>query len=152
MKLCIILNSVLYQQIAPIEYYRQNKIAYRFISDKLICVLDANNSLLLNSANLFISDVYPMETIVSLFNSDIYTFIYKKKFHSNKVLKSHLQDLPLPVFSDDMHKYIYKLYHATFDITNGNIELFQAAIDEIICKTFALEWCQYDYMVEGRGY
>jgi hypothetical protein len=87
-----------------------------------------------------------METIVSLFNSDIYTFIYTKKFHSNKVLKSHLQDLPLPVFPDDTHKYIYTLYHATFDMPNGNIQSFQAAIDEIICKTFSLEPRQYDYI------
>jgi type I restriction-modification system DNA methylase subunit len=65
----------LYQQIAPIEYYRQKKIIYRFICDKLVCVLDNNNALLLNSANLFISKKYPMDTIVSLFNSDIYTYI-----------------------------------------------------------------------------
>ncbi|MDR1099421.1 MAG: N-6 DNA methylase, partial [Treponema sp.] len=84
----------LYQQTAPVEYYRQKKIAYRFICDKLVCALDDNNALLLNSANLFISEKYPMETIVSFFNSDIYTFIFRKKFHSKKVLKSHLQSLP----------------------------------------------------------
>jgi hypothetical protein len=40
----------LYQQIAPVEYYRQKKIAYRFISEKLVCVIDNDNVLLLNSA------------------------------------------------------------------------------------------------------
>ena len=136
----------LYQQIAPIEYYRQKKIAYRFICDKLVCVLDNDNAILLNSANLFISKNYPMETIVSFFNSDIYTFIFRKKFHSRKVLKSHLQNLPLPVLSSDVHKYIYGLYNKTFVEKKGYAEDFQAEVDNIICKSFSLDKKQYDYI------
>jgi type I restriction-modification system DNA methylase subunit len=136
----------LYQQIAPIEYYRQKKIAYRFISDKIICTLDSNNTLLLNSANFFISPTYPMETIVALFNSDIYTFIFQKKYHSKKVLKSHLQVMPLPVFSKDTHKYISRLYHKTF--VDGNFEKqdFQNKVDEFVCSAFSINTEQYDYI------
>jgi type I restriction-modification system DNA methylase subunit len=136
----------LYQQVAPVEYYRQKKIAYRFISDKLVCVLDDNNALLLNSANLFISNNYPMETIVSFFNSDIYTFIFRKKFYSKKVLKSHLQDLPLPVLSSNMHQYICNLYKKTFIFENANPNDFQKEIDEIICKAFLIDKNQYAYI------
>jgi hypothetical protein len=136
----------LYQQTAPVEYYRQKKIVYRFICDRLICALDNDNALLLNSANLFISKNYPMETIVSFFNSDIYTFIFRKKFHSKKVLKSHLQDLPLPVLSSDTHQYIYNLYNNNFIKTHGNINNFQCEIDEIICKSFSIDKTQYDYI------
>jgi type I restriction-modification system DNA methylase subunit len=136
----------LYQQIAPVEYYRQKKIAYRFICDKLVCVLDNDHALLLNSANLFISKNYQMETIVSFFNSDIYTFIFKKKFHSKKVLKSHLQSLPLPVLSPRTHQYIYELYIKTFTGNSVNTEDFQAEIDKIICKSFSIDKNQYDYI------
>jgi type I restriction-modification system DNA methylase subunit len=135
-----------YQQTAPVEYYRQKKIAYRFICDKLICVLDNDDMLLLNSANLFISKNYPMETIVSIFNSDIYTYIFKKKFHSRKVLKSHLQNLPLPVLSPNTHQYIYELYTKTFADSNAHIETFQMEIDTIICKSFSIDKSQYAYI------
>jgi type I restriction-modification system DNA methylase subunit len=135
-----------YQQTAPAAYYRQKKIAYRFICDKLVCVLDNTNALLLNSANLFIPQNYQMETIVSFLNSDIYTFIFKKKFHSRKVLKSHLQNLPLPVLSSGTHQYIYELYHKTFAESGSNIEKFQGEIDTIICKSFSIDKGQYDYM------
>jgi hypothetical protein len=133
----------LYQQIAPVEYYRQKKIVYRFICDKLVCVLDNDNTLLLNSANLLVSRNYPMETIISFFNSDIYTFIFRKKFYSKKVLKSHLQKLPLPVLSHDMHQYIYGLYDKTFICANGSTENFQKEIDEIICKSFSIDKSEY---------
>jgi type I restriction-modification system DNA methylase subunit len=139
----------LYQQTAPTEYYRQKKIAYRFICDKLVCVLDKDNTLLLNSANLFISKNYPMETIVSFFNSDIYTFIYRKKYHSKKILKSHLQSLPLPILSVDTHQYICNLYEKTFLFADNRINDFQSEIDEIICKSFLIDKSQYVYMKKG---
>jgi tRNA1(Val) A37 N6-methylase TrmN6 len=138
----------LYQQTAPIEYYRQRKVVYRFICDKIICALDNNDALVLNSANLFISKNYPMETIISFFNSDIYTFIFRKKFHSKKVLKSHLQNLPLPALSYDTHQYIRNLYNKTFVDIQGNIGNFQREIDEIICKTFSIDKRQYEYIKE----
>lgn len=100
----------IYQQVAPLKYFRTKKIVYRFISDKIICAIDNNNSLVLNSANLFISNSYPMETIVCLFNSNIYSFIYRKKFHSTKVLKSHLQSMPLPVFSKEDHSQFMQFH------------------------------------------
>ena len=141
-------QSDIYQQTAPVEYYRQKKIVYRFISDKLVCALDNNNVLLLNSANLFISREYPMETIVSFFNSDIYSFILRKKFHSKKVLQSHLKNIPLPVLAPDMHYYIYKLYNKTFVTTHGNMENFQCEIDAVICKSFSIDKSQYTYIKE----
>jgi type I restriction-modification system DNA methylase subunit len=138
----------LYQQVASIEYYRMKKIAYRFIGDSLVCVLDNNKSLLLNSANLLISETYPMETITAFFNSEIYTFIFRKKFHSKKVLKSHLQSLPLPVLSNDTHKYIYSLYNKLTNENVGNKSDFQDEIDEIICKSFSIDKNQYNYIKE----
>ncbi|MCL2184368.1 MAG: N-6 DNA methylase [Treponema sp.] len=136
----------LFQQTAPEEYYRQEKIVYRFISGKLICALDKDGNLLLNSANLFISNNYPMETIVSFFNSDIYTFIFKKKFHSRKVLKSHLKSLPLPILSNETHQYIKKLYYETFSEKTGEISLYQNKIDKIICSAFLIDDEEYSYI------
>ena len=128
-----------FQQTAPEEIYRQEKIVYRFISDKLICAIDNRGSLLLNSANLFISKNYPIYTVVSFFNSDIYTFILRKRFHTKKVLKSHLQNLPLPLLSDNTHRFIRDLYNETFHDINADARLYQEKIDMIICKAFKIK-------------
>ena len=135
-----------YQQLPPIQYYRQKKIAYRFIGDRLICVLDCSNHLLLNSANLFILKSYPMETIVCLFNSPVYTFIYQKKFHSKKVLKSHLQDLPLPVLDEEQHGLFYSMYHKII-----NEKIRQVEIDKIICGIFGISDEEYEYIVNEKN-
>lgn len=133
-----------YQQVAPIKYFRMKKIVYRFISDKIICALDNSNNLLLNSANLFIPYNYPMETIVCLFNSSIYTFIYRKKFHSTKVLKSHIQSMPLPNYSKADHARFLRFYN---EICNGRIK--QGDIDFEICKYFGLLPQEYNYIKES---
>ena len=128
-----------FQQTAPEDYYRQEKIVYRFISSKLICALDKGGNLLLNSANLFIPENYPIHTVVSFFNSEIYTFILRKKFHSKKVLKSHLQNLPLPVLSDETHRFIRDLYNETFAKDNADVRSYQEKIDGVICEAFGIE-------------
>jgi tRNA1(Val) A37 N6-methylase TrmN6 len=143
-------RPALYQQTAPVEYYRQKKIVYRFICDKLVCVLDTSNTLILNSANFFIPRSYPMETVTAFFNSDIYTFIFRKKFYSKKVLRSHLQNLPLPVLDPDLHRYIYDLYNKLFNHGRGVVEDFQAEIDKIICDYFSISRSQYAYIKEEQ--
>ncbi|HOC41136.1 MAG TPA: N-6 DNA methylase [Bacteroidales bacterium] len=132
-----------YQQVAPLKLFRTKKIVYRFISNKLICVLDDTNSLILNSANLFISHDYPMETIVCLFNSNIYTFIYRKMFHSTKVLKSHIQNMPLPKYSEEEHTQFRDFYN---DIRSGTIK--QEIIDSKICRYFNISREDYLYIKE----
>lgn len=130
-----------YQQVAPIKYFRQTKIVYRFISDKIICNLDKDKSLILNSANLFIAHKYPMETIVCLFNNPLYSFIYQKKFHSKKVLKSHLQYLPLPILEDNIHAQ-FKEFHDLIKQGNMNTD----NIEKLIVKIFKLTENEITYI------
>lgn len=131
-----------FQQVAPIEMYRSKKIVYKFISDKITCALD-NNSLVLNSANVIISQDYPMEILVCLFNSPIYSFVYQKKFKSKKVLKQHFQDFPLPVLNSDLTKSFYDIYS---DIFAGNAN--QENVDKIICNYFNISNTEYNYIKE----
>ena len=99
------------QQTAPEKYYRARKILYRFISDHIICCISEKGELPLNSANALIpKNDYPLETIVVLFNSRLYSFLYKKKFDSLKILKSHLIRLPLPVLTAEQHAKFKNFY------------------------------------------
>ena len=75
---------------------------YRFINRNLIFALDKKRRLTLNSANIIIPDSTELEEwkmsqgdIVTLFNSEVFNFIYKKRFNSVKKLKSQLTQMPL---------------------------------------------------------
>ena len=97
-----------FQQVAPIEKYRASeKLIYKFISKRLVFAYDEQQKLTLNSANIVIPKIinYPLKVIAALFNSLPYQYIFLKKFSSIKVLRNHIEDLPLPnwetyVFSD----------------------------------------------------
>lgn len=97
-----------YQQIAPIEKYETKpKLIYKFISNKLVFSFDEEWVFTLNSANIVIPKIdYSIKVIVALFNSALYQKIFQKKFNSIKVLKSHIQELPLPIFKHKDVTYI----------------------------------------------
>ncbi|WP_443741542.1 N-6 DNA methylase [Treponema berlinense] len=132
-----------FQQVAPITMYRSKKIVYKFISDKIVCAINDGN-LVLNSANIIISYDYPMEILVCLFNSPVYTFIYQKKFNSKKVLKQHFQDFPLPILDYDLSREFNEVY---FGILNNTKK--QEDADKIICSYFEISKIEYDYIKES---
>lgn len=130
-----------FQQVAPVENYRAKKIVYRFISNKIICALDTEKKLMLNSANLIISENYPMEILTCLYNSCIYSFIYQKKFKSKKLLKQHFQDFPLPILSQELENELKSLYEKILEK-----EETQEAVDCMICKYFKILPEEYEYI------
>lgn len=112
------------QQVAPMEYYQaQEKIVYRFISDKLVCYLDRHQSYILNSANLFIvNDGFSMSNgqVADMLNSDLMTWLFQHVFGTHKVLRGDLEQLPLfmdyfkeyPQFDeDDLLSYLHITRH-----------------------------------------
>ena len=108
----IFLNIDSFQQVAPIEkFYVKEKLIYKFISKNLILAYDDKQSLTLNSANSVIPKIsnYPMKCVLALFNSSLYQFIFQKKFSSIKVLRSHLEQMPLPLWSNSVLKHIVSL-------------------------------------------
>ena len=85
------------QQVAKLELYRQPKICYRFISDKIVVAVDFKKSLVLNSINFFVPDKeFSLKALCALLNAPIITFLYRRLFNSTKVLRSHLESLPIP--------------------------------------------------------
>ncbi len=87
------------QQVAPAEFYSAPlKIVYRFISDHIVCLADNSGSLVLNSANLFITDEdFPisMYQLSELLNSDLMNWLFRKIFATHKVLRGDLESLPI---------------------------------------------------------
>lgn len=86
------------QQAAKEEYYRADeKLLYRFINRDLIFAWDSRRMLPLNSANVVIPRIPGMSVryVLMLLNSRVARFVFQKKFASAKVLRSHLEAIPL---------------------------------------------------------
>lgn len=101
-----------FQQVAQLEkYYAKPKLIYKFISKKLIFSLDEEGVFTLNSANILIPQIdYPIKVIAVLLNSKLYQDVYEKKFNSLKILKSQIQELPLPILNNDEYSEIETLF------------------------------------------
>ncbi len=91
------------QQVAPIELYRAPKICYRFISDNLITVADFEGVLVLNSVNFFapiapiLNEKKAIKALSAFLNSAAATFIYQCFFKAVKVLRSHIEQIQIPL-------------------------------------------------------
>ncbi|MBN2658325.1 MAG: N-6 DNA methylase [Spirochaetales bacterium] len=124
------------QQCAPLNQYRRKpKIVYRFITGKPVFALDRRGFVTLNSANSFYSeDETEPEVLVALFNSSLYRFILKKKFNSIKVLRSHLEYLPLPHLSEAERTPLKEL---ALEAESGK-KLSESLLEAIDVKVFDL--------------
>lgn len=127
-----------FQQIAPEHFYRERKIMYRFIANRPVCAISEKGELPLNSANVFIPRLkYPFETIVSLFNSSLYAKLFQVRFDSVKVLRSHLEELPLPLFSQREHELIKKQYDKIVESRYNQKEIEK--MDSLLIELLKLE-------------
>ncbi|MGN1458356.1 MAG: TaqI-like C-terminal specificity domain-containing protein [Acutalibacteraceae bacterium] len=92
------------QQVAKEEYYRaEEKLVYKFISNKLTFAYDNKKRLFLNSANILIPNIPGMsiKTVMAFLNSELYQFLYIKMFGEVKILKGNLMEMPFPEISPE---------------------------------------------------
>ena len=95
-----------FQQTAPEPYYRAEKLFYRFISRRLIFAYDDTGLLSLNSCNIVIPQIEGLHIkyILAILNSNIAQFVFEKKYSSVKVLRSHLEAIPIPLADSETQK------------------------------------------------
>lgn len=133
-----------FQQVAPEKKYRaKEKLIYKFISKNLIFAYDNHKRLTLNSANILIPEIpdYPIKVIASLFNSSLYQFLFQKKFSSIKILRNHIEALPLPLWDKKTFSKITKLV----DRVMQNQSKFQE-LDSYITNKFSLSEKEKNYI------
>ncbi len=124
------------QQVAKKELFLyKEKLIYKFISDKLVFAYDNKQSLTLNSANILIPFIpgYTIKTTMAFLNSNVFQYIYKKKYSTHKVLKGNLEQLPFPVLSDKYKRILTNLVNKTIKREDN-----KHLIDKAICKIFKL--------------
>lgn len=98
-----------FQQYAPEKLYRaKEKLLYKFINDNLVFAYDDKQHITLNSCNFVIPSLEDMDMkyIMAVLNSSTAQFIFKKQFNSVKVLRSHIEKIPIPIATKKEQDYI----------------------------------------------
>lgn len=137
-----------YQQTAPEHFYRvPEKLLYRFISDQLVFAYDSKQHVTLNSCNILIPHIegLHMKYILAILNSSIAQFYFHKEFHSVKVLRSHLEQIPIPYPSDAQQQKVIALVDLL--LTTKSDDSFQQTyqlLDQIIASLYTLTESQYE--------
>ena len=99
----------------------------------------------MNSANIVIPKIseYPIKVIAALLNSSLYQFIFQKKFSSIKVLRSHIEQMPLPLWSKRTFSEIIVLVEDVIKDKNKFEKL-----DHYIMEKYALSSREKNYIIE----
>ncbi|MDT3844068.1 MAG: N-6 DNA methylase [Bacillota bacterium] len=98
-----------FQQVAPTELYRaEEKLLYRFICNQLVFAYDDKKTLSLNSCNIVVPHMEGVSNkyILAILNSRLAQYIFKKQFNSVKVLRSHIESIPIAIVDKDMQNKV----------------------------------------------
>ncbi len=133
-----------FQQVAPTELYRANeKLLYRFISEVPVFAYDNKQTLSLNSCNILIPQIEGMNIkyVLAVLNSSVAAFFLSKKFNSVKLLRSHIESLPIPMVSLEVQERIVKKVDNIM-MTEKDATIFYAELDEDIFSIYSLSFEQ----------
>jgi len=127
-------NRADFQQCAKDEFYRaKEKLVYKFVSSRLCFTYDDKQRLFLNSANILIPEIegMSMKTVLAFLNSELFNYLYVKRFNDLKILKGNLSALPFPKISSEIDKRLSALVD---EALKGNTD----TINEIDNTVFSL--------------
>ena len=131
-----------FQQVAPMKLYRaKEKLIYRFISDTPVFAYDNQQTLTLNSCNIVIPNIAGlcMKYILTVLNSSVVAWFVKKKFNSIKLLKSHIEQIPIPMATIEQQERIVELVDSLMSKQDkSKKEAIYWQLDELIFGSFGL--------------
>ncbi len=129
-----------FQQVAPTEMYRaKEKLLYRFISEVPVFTYDDQQTLSLNSCNIVIPEIpgLEMKYILAILNSSVAAYFISKKFNSVKLLRSHIEQMPIPVVPSEIQDAVIKKVDRIMS-SSENISALYAELDSVIVELFGL--------------
>lgn len=135
-----------FQQVAPVEIYRaREKLLYRFISEVPVFTYDNHQTLSLNSCNIVIPEIdgLDMKYILAILNSSVAAYFISKRFNSVKLLRSHIEQMPIPVVPIDVQVPIIKKVDRIMN-SSENISGLYEDLDADIMALYGLTIAQID--------
>ena len=133
------------QQVARDDIYRATeKLVYKFISNRLTFAYDDSRSLFLNSANILIPNIvgYSIKSALAFLNSELFRYIYAKKFGEIKILKGNLNELPFPRITQEIDRRLSSLVDR---ILEGDRDR-EIEINEAIYDIFGVNQAERNYI------
>lgn len=140
-----------YQQVAPVEMYRaKEKLIYRFICDTPVFAYDNKQLLSLNSGNIVIPQIDGIDIrfVLAILNSSAAVFYFSRKFNSVKLLRSHIETLPIPVPPEGVHDCIVDKVSRMLSTNMGDKSLYDE-IDENVFDLYRLTDAQRKLIKEA---
>ncbi|EOT23545.1 hypothetical protein C805_03210 [Eubacterium sp. 14-2] len=140
-----------FQQCAPESCYRADeKLLYRFIGSQLVFAYDNRKRLSLNSCNILIPRIPHLDIryVLALLNSRTAQFIYENKFHSLKVLRASLEQIPIPPIPQQEQQCIISLTEKLSEETDSRkwLEYYNKA-DLLIAAAYGLTEEEYRMII-----
>lgn len=129
-----------FQQVAPIEIYRaKEKLLYRFISEVPVFTYDNKQTLSLNSCNIVIPEIdgLAIKYVLAILNSSVVAFFISKKFNSVKLLRSHIEQVPIPIVSAEEQDNIIKKVDRIMN-SSENISGLYNELDDMVMGLYHL--------------
>ena len=139
----------LFQQTAPEHIYRTApKLLYRFISRELVFACDKQGVLSLNSCNTVIPHIEELDIryIMAVFNSRTAQFFFDKCFNSVKVLRRHLEAIPIPLAEKSIQEKIVSDVEKLSVISGDAVTLYEET-DKKIAALYGLDGSEYQIIV-----
>ena len=102
---------------------------------------DNKQTLSLNSCNIVIPRIpgTKMKYVLAILNSRIAQFIYKREFNSVKILRSHIENIPIPLVDEITQNRIITLTDKLIDgLEINEAEKVYEELDTLIAKVFNL--------------
>ena len=147
-----------FQQVAPEKMYRaKEKLFYRFISNQLVFAYDDKQTLSLNSCNIVIPKIPELDIkyVMAVLNSRIAQFVYKRQFHSVKVLRSHIETIPIPLVDKATQERIIKIADALISgLEPKEAQTVYNELDSLISNVFLLNSMEMEIIkkaVDGQN-
>lgn len=137
-----------FHQCAKEHFYRaEEKLLYRFIGKTPVFSYDNQGYLTLNSCNILIPRLEGLDIkyILAVLNSDIAAFYWRIGFYSVKLLKSHIEALPIPNASASQQQRIVSLVDKI--LTDGqSYDIIGNDIEEEISRLYGLTAAEHSFM------
>lgn len=136
-----------FQQVAPEKFYRaKEKLLYKFISKKLVFSYDNEQHLTLNSCNILIPKInnYNIKYILAILNSKTAQFYFSKTFNSTKVLRSHIESIPIPKADKQTQESIIKAVNKLLKSDFPEKTETYKKLDKTIAKLYKLTDKEYN--------
>ena len=140
-----------FQQVAPTSMYRaKEKLLYRFICSQLVFAYDNKQTLSLNSCNIMIPRIEGIDIkyVMAILNSRVAQFVFSKVFNSVKILRSHIETIPIPRLSTSEQEDIITMVNSLIDAEdNSEVEMLYNELDRKICVLFGLNESEIDMII-----